>query len=65
MPYQPQRFNAADGTALVVLLAADYERLQMLAEDREDILGASAIEARIAGGEGTMPQAFCRASSKA
>ncbi len=55
MTYQPQRFNAPDGTELVVLPAADYDRLLDLAEDGGDIAQGRAQLARIADGEGTMP----------
>lgn len=58
MTYHPQRFTAPDGTEMVVLTAADFERLRALAEDDEDardVAAALAIEARIAAGEGTMP----------
>ena len=51
MNYQPQRFSAPDGTEMVVLRAADFERLQALAEDGEDVVAALAAEARIAAGE--------------
>jgi ribosome-binding protein aMBF1 (putative translation factor) len=58
MTYHPQRFTAPDGTEMVVLTAADFERLSALAEeaeDADDVAVALAIEARIAAGEGTMP----------
>lgn len=55
MNYQPQRFSAPDGTEMVVLRAADFERLQALAEDSEDVVAALAAEARIAAGEGMVP----------
>src|SRR6185436_10957888 len=58
MTYHPQRFTAPDGTEMVVLTAADFDRLQALAaddEDAEDVAAALAIEARLAAGEGTMP----------
>lgn len=55
MTYQPQRFTAPDGTEMVVLRAADFERLEALAEDGEDLVNALAIKARIDAGEGTMP----------
>ena len=57
MNYQPQRFNAPDGTELVVIQATDYERLLHLAEDGEDAVHGHAQLARIAGGEGIMPDA--------
>lgn len=55
MTNQPQRFNAPDGTELVVLRAVDYDLLSALADDRDDVVTALASEARIAAGEGTMP----------
>lgn len=55
MGYQPQRFTAPDGTEMIVLLAADYERLQALAEEGDDAVDALATKARIDAGEGTMP----------
>jgi DNA-binding XRE family transcriptional regulator len=55
MTYQPQRFSAPDGTEMVVLRAADFDRLQALAEDGEDVVAALAAEARIAAGEATVP----------
>lgn len=57
MSYEPQTFAAPDGTAMVILPAADYERLKQLAEDGEDIAVADAAMTRIANGEGTMPSA--------
>jgi ribosome-binding protein aMBF1 (putative translation factor) len=55
MNYQPQHFIAPDGTEMVVLKAADFERLRDLAEEADDVAAALAIEARIAAGEGTVP----------
>jgi DNA-binding XRE family transcriptional regulator len=55
MSYEPQTFAAPDGTEMVVLTAAEYARLKLLAEDGEDVAAALAIEARVAAGEGTMP----------
>lgn len=55
MTYQPQSFVAPDGTKMVILPAADFERLRALAEDSEDVAFAQAELARIAAGEGTMP----------
>lgn len=55
MTYQPQRFAAPDGTELVVLAVADYERLRTLAEDGSDSITAGEIRKRIDDGEGTMP----------
>lgn len=42
MNHQPQRFQAPDGTEMVVLTASDYERLALLAEDAEDIIAGRA-----------------------
>lgn len=61
MSFQPQHFSAPDGTEMVVLTAADYRRLKRLAEDPADLLDARDAEARIAGGEGTMPDAVLSA----
>ena len=55
MTHPAQRFAAPDGTEMVVLTAADYERLRAFAEDGEDALAALAAEARIAAGEGAVP----------
>jgi transcriptional regulator with XRE-family HTH domain len=57
MSYQPQRFTTPDGTEMVVLPAADYERLLELAEDRADVAAGRAALAGIAAGEGTVPGA--------
>ena len=57
MSHEPQSFAAPDGTRMVILPAADYERLKLLAEEGEDLADAEAALARIAGGEGTMPSA--------
>jgi transcriptional regulator with XRE-family HTH domain len=50
-----QRFMTPEGTEMVVLPAKDFERLQALAEDGEDVMEARAALARIEAGEGTMP----------
>jgi transcriptional regulator with XRE-family HTH domain len=55
MTYQPQRFTAPDGTEMVVVRAADWERLTVYADDEEDAREGTAIMARIEAGEGTMP----------
>ena len=55
MNYQPQRFTAPDGTEMVVLKAADYERLQALAEEGGDVVEGLAALARIKAGEGIVP----------
>ncbi|WP_353198046.1 helix-turn-helix transcriptional regulator [Sandarakinorhabdus sp.] len=54
MNHQPQRFQAPDGTEMVVLTAADYERLSLLAEDAEDIIAGRAGLASIAQ-DGAVP----------
>ncbi|MBK6708257.1 MAG: helix-turn-helix transcriptional regulator [Sphingomonadales bacterium] len=55
MGYEPQKFVAPDGTEMVVMPAADFERLRMLAEESEDVLAAREQMTRLAVGEGTMP----------
>lgn len=55
MSYEPQTFSAPDGTEMVVLTAAEYARLKLLAEDAEDVEEAQRILARIEAGEGTVP----------
>lgn len=55
MSYEPQTFSAPDGTEMVILPAADYTRLKLLAEDAEEVLEAEKALARIEAGEGTMP----------
>jgi transcriptional regulator with XRE-family HTH domain len=57
MGHEPQTFTAPDGTEMVVLPAADYEKLKLLAEDGEDRLVAGGQLNRLADGEGTMPAA--------
>lgn len=57
MGHEPQTFTAPDGTEMVVLPAADYARLKLLAEDGEDRLVALSQLDRLADGEGTMPSA--------
>lgn len=57
MGQEPQSFTAPDGTEMVVLPAADYARLKLLAEDGEDGLAARGQLDRIANGEGVMPGA--------
>ncbi len=54
MGYEPQRFTAPDGTAMVMLKAEDFEILQHLAEDSFDAASATATLNRVAV-EGTMP----------
>lgn len=55
MGYQPQHFTAPDGTKMVVMTAADFERLRDLAEDAEDVIAATLQLERIRQGEGTVP----------
>lgn len=55
MGQEPQKFIAPDGTEMVVLPAADYARLELLAQDGGDYLAARNQLNRIAEGEGTMP----------
>ncbi|MGQ0660206.1 helix-turn-helix domain-containing protein [Sphingosinicella sp.] len=55
MNYEPQTFSAPDGTEMVILPAADYARLKLLAEEGEDLAEAQRTLARIEAGEGTMP----------
>lgn len=55
MGYEPQHFTAPDGTKMVVLTAAEFERLRELAEDAEDVIAATLQLERIRQGEGTMP----------
>jgi len=54
MNHQPQRFQAPDGTEMVVLTASDYERLALLAEDAEDIIAGRAGLASMAQ-DGAVP----------
>ena len=55
MSYEPQRFTAPDGTEMVVLRAADWERFQDLLDERQDVVEARLALDRIAAGEGTVP----------
>ena len=55
MGYEPQKFVAPDGTEMVIMPAADFERLRLLAEEGEDVLTAREQVKRLAAGEGTMP----------
>jgi DNA-binding XRE family transcriptional regulator len=61
MTYEPQKFQAPDGTEMVVLRAADYERLVDLADEGEDVIEALKVRARIEAGEGTAPGDVVRA----
>ncbi len=58
MKYEPQSFNAPDGTEMVILQASEYSRLKRLAgedEEEQDAAVAQKILAEIRGGAGTMP----------
>lgn len=55
MSYEPQTFSAPDGTEMVILPAAEFARLKLLAEEGEDVAEARKALARIEAGEGTMP----------
>lgn len=55
MGQEPQRFVAPDGTEMVILSAADYDELALLASEGEDYVAARAQLDRLAAGEGTMP----------
>ena len=55
MGYEPQKYTAPDGTEMVVLPAADFERLRLLAEDGEDVLATREQLARLRAGEGAVP----------
>ena len=55
MGYEPQRFQAPDGTQMVVLVAADYDRMLEAFDEAGDITLAEATLRAIAGGEGTIP----------
>jgi len=57
MSCEPQTFAAPDGTEMVILPAAEYARLKLLAEEGEDLADAQKALARIDAGEGTMPGA--------
>ena len=57
MGHEPQKFTAPDGTEMIILPAADYARLRLLADEGEDRFAALSQMARIADGEGTVPSA--------
>jgi DNA-binding XRE family transcriptional regulator len=57
MGHEPQKFTAPDGTEMVILRAADYAQLKLLAEDGEDKLAARGQLNRLSEGEGTIPAA--------
>jgi len=55
MSCEPQSFSAPDGTEMVILPAAEYARLKLLADEGEDLADARKAMARLDAGEGTMP----------
>ena len=55
MGYEPQYFIAPDGTKMVVLTAAEFERLCDLADDAEDVVAARVQLERIRQGEQGVP----------
>ena len=55
MGYEPQHFTAPDGTRMVVLTAAEFERLRELAEDAEDVIAATLQLERMRQGEQGVP----------
>jgi DNA-binding XRE family transcriptional regulator len=55
MRYEPQTFSAPDGTEMVILPAAEFARLKLLAQEGEDLAEAQKVLARIEAGEGTIP----------
>jgi len=55
MGYEPQYFIAPDGTKMVVLTAAEFERLRDLADDAEDVVAARVQLERIRQGEQGVP----------
>lgn len=54
MSYHPQTFSAPDGTEMVILPAAEFERLRALARDAEDV-GEAISELRLLRSGGGMP----------
>lgn len=55
MTYEPQRFTAPDGTAMVVLPASDYERLLAAAAPDEDARDVRAAERALAASDVRYP----------
>ncbi|GAA0652366.1 hypothetical protein GCM10009424_32120 [Sphingomonas ursincola] len=55
MGSEPQHFTAPDGTRMVVLTAAEFERLRELAEDAEDVIAATLQLERMRQGEQGVP----------
>lgn len=56
MTYQPQSFVAPDGTEMVVITRADYERLALLAAS-DDALDLAAARAALAESDARYPAA--------
>ena len=54
MSYHPQTFSAPDGTEMVILPAAEFERLRALAEDVEHV-GDAMSELQLVRSGGGMP----------
>jgi ribosome-binding protein aMBF1 (putative translation factor) len=58
MTYEPQLFDAPDGTEMVILEASEFARLKRLAgedEEVQDIADARRVLREIRDGAGTMP----------
>lgn len=55
MSYEPQTFSAPDGTEMVILPAAEFARLKLLAGEGEDLADAQKALAEIDAGAGTIP----------
>jgi ribosome-binding protein aMBF1 (putative translation factor) len=58
MNYEPQSFDAPDGTEMVILKASEYARLKRLAgedEEEQDAAEARRILAELREGAGTVP----------
>ncbi|HET9640576.1 MAG TPA: helix-turn-helix domain-containing protein [Allosphingosinicella sp.] len=58
MNYEPQSFDAPDGTEMVILKASEYARLKRLAgedEEEQDVADARKALEEIRDGAGTMP----------
>ena len=45
MSHEPQSFAAPDGTAMVILTAAEYARLRRIADEAEDVADGRAVAA--------------------
>ena len=55
MSYEPQTFSTPDGTEMVILPAAEFARLKVLAQEGEDLAESQDTLARVKAGEGAMP----------